>query len=274
MRKRALAGIGLVAVVAAAGGSSPWWAPRVLPRIPGFAAERVEVAGTRLLAPHDVLAASGIRMGESLWTDPSGWEAALRRHPAIAAAVVERRLPHTLRIQVTEKRPAALVEGATLVPVTADGEVLPLDPARVPVDLPLARGRSDRGRDGRMKDAGMRTVLAETQRISDLDPALAARISEVRAGRPGELRLTLSNPDAEVVVPVGAQSDRLLRLDAALADVSHRLASLGGRPSTPVSVDLRFEDQVVVRMPQAAPAAPAPVPAPAAAAPAPPSALR
>lgn len=241
-------GIVLLAALAttAAGGSSPWWGPPLLRELPGFGAERVEVSGTRLLAPHEVLAASGIRLGQSVWTDPAAWEAALRSHPVVAGAEVTRRLPSTLHVRVTEKRPAALLSGGVLRPATAAGEILPVDPARVPVDLPILRSPA-RERAGRVADSATLALLAETARIASLDPALAARVSEVAAGRNGTTTLLLSSPAAEVVLPAGAGGDRLRLLRAALADVARRAPADSARGLA--RLDLRFADQVVVRLP-------------------------
>ncbi|HEX5727477.1 MAG TPA: FtsQ-type POTRA domain-containing protein, partial [Longimicrobiaceae bacterium] len=201
MRTRRL----LLLAALAGAGAAPLWAPPLLRRVEWFAARRVEVSGTHLLAPHEALAASGVRIGMNVWTDPEAWEAALRRHPAVADAEVTRRLPATLRIRVEEKRPAALVEAGTLRPATAAGEVLPVDPARVRVDLPLLRAPAGPGRT---------RALAETGRLAELDPALLARVSEVRPAAGGALRLTLSAPAAEVLVPAGADGASLARLRA------------------------------------------------------------
>jgi cell division protein FtsQ len=252
MRRRLrLAALGLLA---AAAGSSPFWGPPALRRVPLFDADRVEVAGTRLLAPHEVVAASGIQVGASVWTDPAAWEAALRRHPVIASATVERRLPATLRIRVTEKRPAAFVSAGTLRPATAEGEILPVDPARVAVDLPIAGSAPDTAR--RVRDRGTLALLAEAGRLADADPMLMARASELRAGPGGATRLLLAHPAAEVLLPAGAAEPRLTQLRATLDHVGRRIPP-GGR----ATVDARFADQVVVRLPKPA-VAPAPVPRP------------
>lgn len=245
MKRRAR--LALVGVVAAAAGSSPFWGPAALSRVPLFDADRIEVAGSSLLAPHEVVAASGIRIGASVWTDPAAWEAALRRHPVIAEATVVRRLPATLRIRVTEKRPAAFVAAGTLRPATAGGEILPVDPARVPVDLPIAGAAPDTAT--RVRDGGTLRLLAEAGRLADADPMLMARVSELRAGQDGATRLVLANPRAEVLVPAGVAEPRLTQLRAALADVEGRMTH-GGR----AQVDARFADMVVVRLPKPAPA--------------------
>ncbi|HEX8394111.1 MAG TPA: FtsQ-type POTRA domain-containing protein [Longimicrobium sp.] len=247
-----------LAALAATSGSSPFWGPPALRRVDWFAADRVEVAGSRLLAPHEVVAASGVRIGDNVYTDPAAWEAALRRNPVIAEARVERRFPATLRIRITEKRPAAFVSAGTLRPATATGEILPVDPARVPVDLPIAGSAPDTAT--RVRDRATLAVLAEAARLADADPMLMARVSEVRSGKAGT-RLFMSAPRVEVLLARGAAEPRLTQLRAALADVDRRLGA-GGR----AVVDARFADQVVVRL-IAAPAAPStsstPAPAPA-----------
>jgi cell division protein FtsQ len=236
----------LLLALAAAAASAPYWGPRAGRRIDWFAAERVEVTGARLLAPHEVLRASGVAVGLNVWTDPAPYVAALRRNPAVADARITRVLPRTLRIRVTEKSPAALVQAGTLRPATADGEVLAVDPARAPVDLPLFTVRVRLDRTGRIADVEARAALAEAGRLGALEPALMARVSEVRpAGRDG-LRLILSTPAADVLVRDGISPDALVRLRAALDDVVRRAAADTTQHGRPV-LDARFDDQVVVR---------------------------
>lgn len=245
--------LALLGLLAAAAGSSPFWGPPALRRVPLFDADRVEVVGTRLLAPHEVVAASGIRIGASVWTDPAAWEAALRRHPVVAEAVVERRMPATLRIRITEKRPAAFVAAGTLRPATAEGEILPVDPARVTVDLPIVGSAPDTAR--RVRNPATLRLLAEAGRLAEADPMLMARVSELRM-EGGALRLVLAHPRVEVLLPAGAAEPRLTQLRAALDDVGRRMPAEGR-----ARVDARFADQVVVRLPKPVVAAP-PVPTP------------
>lgn len=230
--------LGLVAL------SAPLWGPLLLREVPWFRVRHVEVSGTRLLAPHAVLAASGIDRAQNVWDDDAGWESRLRAHPAIAAAEVTRRLPGTLRVRIEEKRPVAYVEAGTLEPATAAGEILPLDPTRAPVDLPIIRAAWANDQ------AAVRRILAEMGRLTELDPGLIADVSEVRPAKEGKGVLILSHPVAEIVIPPGSTAERLAQLRAVLADVERRLGG-AARDSTaaPARVDLRYRDQIVVRLP-------------------------
>ncbi len=231
-------------------GTAAFWGPPLLRRVPWFTVERVEVSGARLLAPHEVLAASGIHAGQNVWDDPAGWTASLRAHPVVADAEVSRNLPGTLRIRIEERRPVALLDAGTLRPATATGQLLPVDPARAAVDLPLVRPAHASPGDSVGPDA--RAMLAEIGRLDQLDPELAARVSEVRTAPAGDLMLVLSRPAAEVLLPRGAGSARLGQLHAVVRDVERRSAAATGAPERGaeaelVRIDLRFRDQIVVR---------------------------
>lgn len=215
--------------------SSPLWGPLSLRRVSRFGVERVEISGTRMLAPHQVLAASGIRSGQNVWDDADGWESALRRHPAIRDARVARRLPSTLLIRVQERQPAGLLEGRVLAPVTADGTVLPLDPALSPVDLPLLR-------TGGLAQRAARAMIAESGRIAELDPALWARVSEVHSAPKRGMILRTSEPEAEVFLPTGTDALRLRQLRSTLDYVTRHVPA---DSTSRVRLDLRWEDQIV-----------------------------
>jgi hypothetical protein len=99
---------------------------------------------------------------------------------------------------------------------------------------------------GRIADAEARAALAEAGRLGALEPALMARVSEVRpAGRDG-LRLILSAPAADLLVRDGISPEAVVRLRATLDDVARRAAADTTQHGRPV-LDARFDDQVVVR---------------------------
>lgn len=234
---------------AAAGAGACWFGPRALGHLSYFRVSRVEVSGARLLAPHEVLASSHIASTESVWDDPAGWRAALLANPAIADAEVERRLPSTLRLRIREKEPAGLVQAPVLRPVTREGEILPIDPARSAVDLPLVRlTHPPRDRE-HVADPADRALLAEADRLLHAAPGLMARVSEIRSGRAGELVLLFSRPGVEAILPAGADADRLAQLGSALLEIERRFPRAGEVAARPLRLDLRWADQVVVRAP-------------------------
>jgi len=246
MKRRATALLCAAALVGAATVAWPLWGPPLGRRIAWFAAERVEVSGARLVPPHEVLAASGVRVGTNVWADPAPFIASLRKNPVVADAEVTRVWPRALRIRVTEKTPAALVQARVLRPATAEGEVLEVDAARAGLDLPLltARVRVDGRR--RITGADARATLAETARLAGVEPALMARVSEVRPISATETRLVLSRPAADVLVRDGIGPAALVRLRAALDDAVSRAAA-DTTPHARLVIDARFDDQVVVR---------------------------
>jgi hypothetical protein len=238
----------VAAVAVVVGAISAWIsAPRLLRQVDWFEIRRVEVTGTRLLPPSEVLAAAGVEQGQSLWTDRSVWLNPLLAHDAVAGARISRRIPGTLRIQVQEERPAAYVEAGTLRLAAADGSLLSVDPRRAPVDLPIVRADwSD--------SAGIaigRRLVREAARIASLDPALIAEVSEISPLSPGSGAIVLSHELGELVVPEGVDATRLAELRAVLHDVA--TARSAGDPSAArVRVDLRYRDQVVLRFPSSA----------------------
>lgn len=213
--------------------------PRLVREMRYFEVRAVEVSGLQLLAPHEVLRAAAIRDGQTVWDDPAGWEGALESHPAIASARVSRRFPGTLRIRVEEKRAVAYVEDGSLTPVTGAGERLPIDPTRAPANLPIARGAEG-------AEVPVR-VLSEAERLARLDPGLLADVSEIRARDPEGRTLLLRHRKADVLLPAGAAAARLAELRVVLADLDRTPAP--GDAEGVARVDLRFAEQVVVRLP-------------------------
>lgn len=216
-----------------------------LRQAPLFRVARVEISGSRLLAPHEVLTASGVDAETNVWGDPTVWESALAEHPVIGAATVERRFPRTLRIRIREERPIVLVQAGALRMATAAGELLPLDPAQTLVDLPLLRADGDVGGSPSVQDRRIRGLLAEIGRLDALDPTLLGRLSELREDRDG-LLLSVSSPRAEVRLPRGVDRVRLAELRAALDELGRLLPGELPADAAPVRLDLRFKDQIVI----------------------------
>lgn len=219
--------------------ATPLWAPVLGRQVDWFDVRRVEVSGASLLPANEILRLSGIRRDQSVLENPAAWEAALEQHPAILSAEVRLKLPRTLRIEVVEERPVALVGEESLALATAAGDVLPVSPAGKSLDLPIVFTPLEGE-----KDVGVRRALAEVGRLADLDPPLIRRVSEVRASSSGDA-VVLSHALGEIVLPIDTDAERLAQLRAVLIDLerTEKEEKAGRRPV----IDVRYEGQVVVR---------------------------
>lgn len=104
-----------------------------------FDLRTVTVEGTSRLSPAQVVAATGVRRGESLFRlDPEGVARRVSRLPAVASAAATRHWPHGLVVRVTERRPAAVVDtGGTAVLLDRTGVAFATDPKPPPGLVPV-----------------------------------------------------------------------------------------------------------------------------------------
>lgn len=216
--------------------------PEALAHVELFRVSDFRVEGNRYLPDGEAVAASGIPMTANVWDDLEPYATKLRRHPLVHEAKVKRRLPGTLVLQVSERRPVALLPTPALVPVDAQGQVLPIDPALHRLDLPLIQpfppGRTQAG----LTPAQIRSLAAEMGRLTETEPAFMTRISEVAYDSRGDIVVRLADLDVELHFTAPLAPRRLLEGLAALTDAA------GRRPDVTVeAIDLRYADQVVVR---------------------------
>ena len=215
-------------VVAVALLSSPWWGRRVARELDFFRVRRVEIIGARYLAPGEIVSRLRVDTLASVWDDPAPLERRVAGHPQVRNVTIERKLPGTLVVRVDENLPVALVPSGAqgFRAYDAEGRVLPLDPSRVAVDLPIVARR----------DTTIFRLLAEVRAGR---PTLFARISEVRRTGRAELLLQLDT------LPVRAMADVSVdRLD----DIVPVETDLAKRRARVAELDLRFRDQVIARL--------------------------
>jgi cell division protein FtsQ len=208
----------------------PFWGPRVLAHLDFFRVRKVEVLGLRYTPPGEVLERLQVDTTRSVWDPLEPLAARVATHPQVERAVVTRRLPGTLVVEVTERRPVALVPlGPTLRAVDERGIALPLDPSRTPVDAPIVTASP--------RETAVYRLLASMQRDA---PRLYARVSSIRAVGNGELVLQLAG------LPVRAMTSVTL---ARLGDIEPVERDLARRQRRAVELDLRYRDQVIARLP-------------------------
>ncbi|MCK4410332.1 MAG: FtsQ-type POTRA domain-containing protein [Candidatus Eisenbacteria sp.] len=225
----------------------------VISRAPGwgrgeerFLLSRFEVRGNRVLTEDEVLELSGVVMGSNLLDlRISLLEEAVAASPRVDRARARRVLPDRVVVTLDEKRPAALVAvGANVVlEVTDDGAVLPAAAWTASVDLPVITGAVGEVEPGITElSRELTDALALLRRAREVSEGLWMDISEVRIAPGSGLVIYTVADGAEIRFGSGALGSRdLERLWRVLTDIRDR-----GREAE--TVDLRFKNQVVVRL--------------------------
>lgn len=207
--------------------SAPFWGPRLMRRMTFFRVRRVEILGAHYVAPGDILSRLHVDTTASIWDPTKPLVARVSTHPEIQSAVVRRKLPGTLVVEIVERIPVALVPAAGGFRVYDHrGVSLPIDPASVGVDAPVLM----------QADVQLLRLLGV---MREQRPDLYARVSEIRRVGRDELVLQMNT------LPVRAMQDLTVERLAEIEPVEGDLARRQVRVS---EIDLRYRDQVIARL--------------------------
>jgi cell division protein FtsQ len=239
--RRVGAWLGVGVAVAALSGPLASGAASVL-KTSRFAIERVEVAGQSRLSADEVVKASGLVPGQSLWSlDARRAVAGVEALPLVRRAVVVRAFPNRVTLFVEERQPFTLVNAGGLHWVDEQGVPLGPETRAVSLDAPVisGAGADDVAAAGRMPSERVASGVALLRTLMRAQSSLLSEISEVDVSRPeGPVLYMLDG----VEVRIGSEDweGRLGRLGGVLAQ-------LRASGQTVTSIDLRFRDQVVLK---------------------------
>lgn len=190
---------------------------------PSFAIRRIDVRTDGVISPDQLRRWSGVRMGENLLAlDLARVQRDLELVPRIQSASVERILPSTLCIRVTERRPIAQINvpyprrggGIEFVVyhIDADGYIMrPLDPRERAVALTEAEGQLPviSGLNFSELQPGRRVESAQVQSALEF---IAAFQNSPMANLVDLRRIDVSSPQV-LVATTGQGSEITLGLD-------------------------------------------------------------
>jgi hypothetical protein len=225
--------------------------PEALARVEAFRITEIRLEGNRFLSAVEAAKALAISPLASTWDDLDPLEERVRAHPLVEDCWARRRFPRTLILKVVEEAPVALVPNPALEPVDAAGRFLPIDPSEHGLDLPIITG-SHNGAAHDLSTAERRLLAEELARLGQGHPELLARISELRLDSRGELwaQFWRRDPQGEVWdLPVTLRfrpnlpEDRVQEGLRVLGDAMTRFEG-----ALVAGLDLRYDDQVVVRL--------------------------
>ncbi len=221
--RRAIIALLLVLVVAI----GAWYgAPKLLRRIAFFRIHQVEVLGNRYLDEQDVVRRLGLAPDASIFDPLDRARAAVAGIPGTVgtSASIARHFPGTLRVTIVEIRPVALAAvNDQLALLDYRGRVLPFDPARVPVSLPVAALDS--------------TTAALLDRLRQVDPQEYADVQTARPDR-GDILLDLGEHTIRVRPNADTETLRSIAAVRSYLEANNRKWA---------EIDARYEGRVFVR---------------------------
>ncbi len=243
-----------------------WLARRVASKMEFFHVRSVQVDGVRYLAPETVVAKLAIDTARSVWDDTGPLLDRVLSLPQVSAASIRRKLPGTLVVTISENLPVAFVPGQNgLEAVDSGGRVLPIDPARHDLDIPVLVERDRRLLRllGRMRDeqSPVYRRLSEARLVGRDDAMLLLRTRSEplpssatalpldsaatdSAGTPMDSITRLIPPSDELLhvrIPLGVSVARLADIFPVEFDLRRRAARVS-------ELDLRYRDQVIARL--------------------------
>ena len=206
----------------------------------------IEVVGIRRVSRGEVVALSGIREGENIFSFKySDALAALKSHPWAASAALRRIPPHTVRIELKEKEPVALVKSGDMYVMDWSGMLFAKYSPADSVDLPVVTGplsgiHGSPGSNDPLGTSVDRSVLELMDVLDGREGFGIRNVSEINVDPIHGLALYTLAEGVRLELGHGSFEEKLRAFERV---VSARGGTLGGIES----MNLKSESEVVVR---------------------------
>lgn len=248
--RRTLIWLGTVATLAIIGAAAYRWqvpVKRAVAAMPDFFFENayffvreIQVRGGDKVGGNEIVAMAGLRHGMNIWRiNPGAIEKKVAKHPWVRRVLVRRDFPRRVVIEVEERTPKAIVALGRLYYVDADGVLFKEVSAGEAVNVPLLTGL--RAEQLAKANPALRGKIQDAVRLGDLMAKDSHALSEIHFDESGRLVVYTTAFPVALKLGWGDWDAKLKRLDRVLAlwkGNEERLASL----------EMTFNDQVVVRL--------------------------
>ncbi len=201
-----------------------------------FRIASIEVTGNHFLSEGEVREMLGPALGGNLFSaDLEALRSNLAASPWVGGAVVRRKLPNALQVDVTERFPIALAEADQLYVMDGSGELIDLlGPRTASFDLPILRGLSGVSVEVRRDRARRANILLED--LGDL----SGEVSEISVERSGDLRVVLRGDGSVLKLADPPYRKRVLSFLALRQKLRERCPDAE-------YFDLRFKDRIYAK---------------------------
>jgi cell division septal protein FtsQ len=203
----------------------------------------VQVEGTRYLDAERVMRSAGLNPGDDLFAiDLDRARQKLLLDPRVAAAELHRRPLRGVRVRIVEREPVLLVDHGVPWEIDASGHLMPPLENGVTADVPLLVGPHLQSLPGgvQVDRVEVRRGLAWVRALSAEELQLSGQLSEVDVSDAARTGLTLLDGTRVLAGGWPPAAPRLSALRVVIADLRQRGTAAG-------EVDLRFDNQVIVR---------------------------
>ncbi len=208
--------------------------------------KRVTIEGNRIVETAEIMQLIKVAKNSQLQdVDLMAVRRDILSHHFIKDVVVERDLPATLRVTIEERVPLAIINGSEILYLDEDGVVLPHSISKQLIDLPVLTGipAESQATPGKtLKSPDIQEALKILATSKMVSKELYHMISEVRLRNGGDIVLYAAEHGVPIFFGHGDIASKLIRLETFWNDVVREQGS-----EKLQYVDLRFDDQVVVR---------------------------
>jgi cell division protein FtsQ len=212
---------------------------------PDYQVRQVLVEGIQLLTAEEIIAASGIAVGDNVvFTKTAAAAERVAALPLVKSATVSRRFPDEVLVQVEERQPVAtLLAGNRAFEVDGDSFVIRETSPGEAIRQPLISEVPDLGvvEVGQQLDApALREALALWRVFEASAVGGRLTLSEIAAYDPKNLRMYFEELGYEVRWGRGNYAEQVARLDVLWQE-------LGEAPPCTEYLDLRFEPDIICK---------------------------
>jgi cell division protein FtsQ len=245
--RRAQPVVGLIVVVATSIAVA-WGIRQHVMTSPRFAVRTVRVDGTNKRNSEQVAAAAGLQIGKNIFSiDLESARIRILQDPWIEKAMVRRKLPSSITVEVSEREAsAAVVVGSEIYLCTHDGELFkriePGDPVNLVVITGLSPEQVSDDRPGSIKR--IRAALDLMMDYEQRGPSKRLVLEEINLASDGSVRLVVGKEAVTLEMGQSPFRQKILRAARVLEEVDRRHA----QPSVVFLDNEAHPERVVVRM--------------------------
>jgi cell division protein FtsQ len=208
--------------------------------------KQIKIEGNRIVGTNEIVQLTQLQVGALLYkADLTAIQRNVMSHYYIKDAVIERNLPNSIHIKITERIPIAMINRGETLYLDANGVVLPRSVSRQLFDLPIISGLSSSESAALGSTISQSDVLESLQLLSAikiLNRPMYHNISEVQLRNGGDIVLYSAEGSVPIIFGRGEIPSKLVRFETFWNDI----VRVRG-PQNLQFIDLRYEDQIVAR---------------------------